>query len=102
GGGVGGGGGEGAGGRGGVGGGGGGEGGEEPPVGFGEPVAAEVTPTGEPLLQPVEGREERHDRLLVGFLGRRETGSVDAVVERLVDAAIDRVDLRTELGRVVI
>src|SRR5215470_18444654 len=75
---------------------------EEPPVGFGEPIAAEVTPAREPFLEPVEGREERHDRLLVGFLRRRKAGSVDAVVERLVDAGVDRVDLRTERRRIVV
>src|SRR3546814_15030582 len=40
--------------------------------------------------------------LLIGFLRRRETRTVHAVVERFVDARVDRVDFGAQFLRIII
>ena len=70
--------------------------GEEPPIGFGDGVADEIAPRREPFVEIVEGGEERGYRFLIGFLRGGEAGFVDAVIDGVVDARVDRVDLRAQ------
>ena len=69
------------------------EGGEEPPVGFRQPLAAEVALAGEPRLEPVERLEQGAERLFVCLLRGGEARAIDAVVDGRVDAAVQGVDL---------
>src|SRR5690606_2606796 len=66
---------------------------EEPPVGLGDRVARQPAAPCEPLLEPVERLEQRHDGLLVRLLRGGEAGAVHAVVHGLVDARVERIDL---------
>ncbi len=65
---------------------------QQPDVGLGEAIAAQVAAVGQPLLKKIERLEQRADRLLISLLSRREARAVDAVVQRRVDARIERVD----------
>ena len=78
------------------------EGGEQAPVGLGQPLADEEALVREPRLEDVERFEQRPERLLVGLLGGREAGAIDAVVDGRVDARVQRVDLAPKLGRVIV
>lgn len=69
-------------------------------VGFGQAVADEVIVPFEPALQLVEHGEDAFDRLVVGRLRGGEAGLVDAVVEQVVQARVQRVDVGGEFGRV--
>lgn len=51
-------------------------------------------------FDPVEGGEEGCHSLLVCFLGRRETGLVDPIVDVVVGPVVGGVDLASESGRV--
>ena len=45
---------------------------EEPPVGFGDPVAGQVARGAEPLVQRIQCLKQRTDGALIGLLRRRE------------------------------
>ena len=66
---------------------------EQPPVRLGDAGTEEIAAARKPLLQPGEAVEQRGDGLLVGRLRGGETASVDAVVDGLVDAGVEGVDL---------
>jgi hypothetical protein len=53
----------------------------------------------QPVLQPVEHREQLAKRLLIGGLGGRKSGAVDAVVDRTIDLLVQSIDLGRPLGR---
>ena len=76
--------------------------GEQPPVGFGQRVAAGVAGFRQAFFQPVESSEQWYYRIFIGLLGRRETGLVHAIVDVVVDAAVDLVDFRAPQFRVVV
>ena len=63
---------------------------EQPPVGLGDAVADQIALAGQPLFELVERGEKLPERLLIGFLRRREAGAIDAVVDRRVDQRVDR------------
>ncbi len=76
---------------------------EKPPVGFCRPVAEKETRVGKPTLQPVERVEKRADGGIVRFLRGGEARLVDAVVDRRIDALVQRFDpVAQRLGPVVI
>ena len=78
------------------------QGGEQPPVRLGQARAAEIAAGRQPLVQQVEGFEERDHRLLIGGLRRGEARAIDAVVEGGVDALVQGVDLGAQIGGIVI
>ncbi len=75
---------------------------EQPDVGLGQVVTEQKAPVGEPLLKPIERFEQREHRFFIGGLRGREARLIDAVVERVVDPSIDRVDVGAQRLRVVV
>src|SRR6185437_3363426 len=73
---------------------------EEPPIRLGGAVADEMALPPEARLDPIERAEERRNRLLIGLLARGEAGLVDAVVDRVVNARVDRIDIAGEIARI--
>ena len=61
---------------------------EQTPVRLGDRGAEQIPACRQALLEKVERAEQFRDGFLVGFLGRRETGPVDAVVDGAVDALV--------------
>src|SRR5262245_58522883 len=78
------------------------QGGEQAPVRLGEPVTAKKASRAQMRIEPVERFKQWSDGLFVRSLGRSEARLVDSIVERIVDAAVEPVDLRTKLLGVVI
>lgn len=74
---------------------------EETNIGLSERVSEEVARGrvfDEVGFDPVERGEERGDGLFVGFLGGREAGFVDAVVDVVVDPFVAGVDFGAQGG----
>src|ERR1700722_3003662 len=78
------------------------KGGEEAPVSFRQPLADEEALAGEPGLEPVQSLEQLQERLFIGRLRGGETGAIDPIVDRSIDAVVDLVDLRPEAGRIIV
>ena len=75
---------------------------KQPPVRLGDRGAGQIAPRRQPLVQPVERLEERADRLLIGVLRGGEAGFVDAVIDRVVNSLVQRIDLfAQQLGIIV-
>jgi len=73
---------------------------EQPPVGLGHALADQVAALAEQPVEPVEAVEQLAERALVGVLAAGEAGAVDAVVDGVVDARVDRVYLRAQRRRI--
>src|SRR6185312_17033851 len=72
---------------------------EQAPVGLGELLPREIATLAEQPLQPAQAVEYLPERLLVRLLQAGEAGAVDAVVDGVIDARVERVELLTQLGR---
>ena len=66
--------------------------GQEPDIGFRDLVSTEVAALREAGVEKIQGLEQRADRFLVGLLRGCEARLVDPIVDRVVDARIQRVD----------
>src|SRR5262245_21665543 len=73
---------------------------EQPPVGFGDAAAGEISLAREPGLELVEGGEQRVVGGLVGGLRLGEAAAVDAVVDVGIDEVVEAVDLGPQRLRV--
>ena len=66
---------------------------EQPPVGLGRRVTDEVALLAQAALQIVQSCEQGVEGVFVKFLAAAKAAFVDAVVERVVNALVERVDL---------
>ena len=67
---------------------------EESPVRLGDLIAHQVAVGGQDGLDPIERSEKFSESFLISILAGCEATSVHAVVDRVVNALIDRIDFR--------
>jgi hypothetical protein len=75
--------------------------GEEPPIGFRRLAADEETVLPEPLFQPIETFEQRHDRGFVGLLRAGEACLVHRLLS-VVDGRVRAIDLGAQRSRIIV
>jgi hypothetical protein len=73
---------------------------EQADIGFGDPLADQIALARQPRLEFIGGLEQRAHRLLIGVLQGREAGAIDAVVDRLEDLLVERIDLAAQRLRI--
>ncbi len=76
--------------------------GEQAPVRLRQPLADQEALAREPRLEPVERLEQLPERFFVGLLRGGETGAIDAIVDRSINAVVDLVDLRLKAARAIV
>jgi hypothetical protein len=72
--------------------------GKKSTVRFGDLLAEQERLSAQPVLQPVEHREQLAKRLLIGGPGGRKSGTVDAVGDRTMDLLVQSIDLGRAFG----
>ena len=73
---------------------------EQPPIGFGNPFADQISLLGQACVQLSKGFEQRPYSIFVSVLAGCEARFVNAVVNAVVDFGIDVIDFGTQYVRV--
>lgn len=71
---------------------------EQADIGFGDLSACQPVAILQPVFKPVQRVENAAGRFLIRVLRRGEPRAVDAVVQRRIDAVVQRVDLGPQFG----
>jgi hypothetical protein len=69
--------------------------GKQTPVGFGYPISEQITPFRQPVFQLIKGTEQALIGGIISLLGSGESGTVDTIIDRVVNRPVNGVNLRS-------
>jgi len=69
--------------------------GKQTPVGFSDPISEQITPFRQPVFQLTKGTEQALIGGIISLLGSSESGTVDTIIDRVVNRPVNGVNLRS-------